>query len=112
MGHRIFIIIVKVIIILTFLFFSFHFVSPLSPPPQIEGKWHTWIDYEKFHQLIAKGEPFGALDYTAPTPEWSVFGHSQRGFDPVDARHYRKGKKKEDGEEKEVEGSTTKDLEF
>jgi len=67
---------------------------------KIDGKWHTWIDYERFHELVASGQPFGSLDYAAPTPEWAVFGHSQRGFDPIDTRHFRKGKKEgEEGEE-------------
>ena len=28
-----------------------------------EGRWHTWIDYEKFHQLLESGEPFTSIDY-------------------------------------------------
>jgi len=51
--------------------------------------WKTWIDYEKFHSLIASGEPFTDVDYVAPTPEWAVVGHSQKGFDPKETRHRR-----------------------
>ncbi len=36
----------------------------------INNVWHTWIDYDKFHQLVQDGQPFTSLDYTAPTPEW------------------------------------------
>ena len=42
-------------------------------------------------------ESFTALDYTAPTPEWAVIGHAQRGFDPVETRWYRKNKNKDMG---------------
>lgn len=42
-------------------------------------------------------EPFTALDYVAPTPEWAVIGHSQRGFDPCETRWYRKNKNKDMG---------------
>ena len=38
-------------------------------------------------------ESFTALDYMAPTPEWSIVGHAQRGFDPLETRWHRKTKK-------------------
>jgi len=68
---------------------------------KIDGRWHTWIDYPRFHELIRVSsdtqEPFTALDYVAPTPEWAVIGHSQRGFDPCETRWYRKNKNKDMG---------------
>ncbi|KAL3695249.1 hypothetical protein R1sor_009325 [Riccia sorocarpa] len=51
-----------------------------------EGGWYTWIDYEKFHDLVASGEPFGSEDYMAPTPSWAVYGSSEGGFDPKEVR--------------------------
>jgi tRNA wybutosine-synthesizing protein 1 len=62
----------------------------------IDNKWHTWIDYEKFHNLVASGEHFTSMDYYAPTPDWAVFGAEERGFDPAETRHYRKGHKTPD----------------
>lgn len=59
---------------------------------KIDGQWHTWIDYEKFHELVESGEPFEALDYVAPTPHWAVFGAKERGFDPEEVRWSRKNK--------------------
>lgn len=56
----------------------------------IDGRWHTWIDYDRFHSLLATGEPFSAMDYHSPTPEWAVYGAKERGFDPVEVRHHRK----------------------
>ncbi|CAM6112611.1 unnamed protein product [Calypogeia fissa] len=53
---------------------------------KIQGVWHTWIDYEKFHDLIASGEPFGSEDYMAPTPSWAVYGAAEGGFDPNEVR--------------------------
>ncbi|EGZ28481.1 hypothetical protein PHYSODRAFT_260361 [Phytophthora sojae] len=51
-----------------------------------DGVWHTWIDYERFHELVAKyyedGTPFTADDYTAPTPHWAVYDSKEQGFDP------------------------------
>lgn len=38
-----------------------------------DGVFHTWIDYPKFHELIASGEQFTAADYMAPTPDWAIF---------------------------------------
>ncbi|XP_064391426.1 S-adenosyl-L-methionine-dependent tRNA 4-demethylwyosine synthase TYW1-like [Halichondria panicea] len=69
----------------------------------IDGKWHTWIDYTKFHELIGAYEAsngqqtFTALDYVAPSPEWAVIGHKQRGFDPLETRWHRKNKNKDIG---------------
>ncbi|KAI9889533.1 MAG: hypothetical protein M1814_005227 [Vezdaea aestivalis] len=61
------------------------------------GKWRSWIDYEKFFELIERrkisGENFGPLDYIgAETPEWAAEGAG--GFDPRDTRVWRKGKNK------------------
>ena len=63
----------------------------------INGEWHTWINYERFHELaqnyMKTGETFSALDYVSKTPAWAVIGSSERGFDPQETRHYRKSKK-------------------
>lgn len=59
----------------------------------IEGQWHTWIDYERFHELIEKyyedGSTFTADDYMAPTPTWAVYDAEERGFDPIETRFRR-----------------------
>ena len=70
--------------------------SLFSPPPpssqlRINGRWHTWIDYERFQELAASGKPFTGMDYISPTPEWALLGHPARGFDPREVRH-RRGK--------------------
>ncbi|KAI9930736.1 hypothetical protein ASPWEDRAFT_471614 [Aspergillus wentii DTO 134E9] len=60
----------------------------------VNGKWHTRIDYDRFFQLLeqekADGTPFGPEDYTRETEEWAYWGNG--GFDPNDERVYRKGK--------------------
>ncbi len=58
------------------------------------GLWHTWIDYDKFHQLnsefVRSGRPsFSSVDYMQPTPEWALFGCKERGFDPCETRWFR-----------------------
>ena len=60
---------------------------------QVDGVWQTWIDYDKFTQLANSGEPFGALDYCAPTPDWAVYReeNTDGGFDPNETRFVRKG---------------------
>ncbi|XP_067680903.1 S-adenosyl-L-methionine-dependent tRNA 4-demethylwyosine synthase TYW1-like isoform X2 [Haliotis asinina] len=66
---------------------------------KIKEEWWTWIDYSRFHQLIAEynqsggQKTFTAEDYMAPTPHWAVFGASERGFDPVETRFHRKKQK-------------------
>lgn len=57
---------------------------------KIEDQWHTWINYDRFHQLVQSGEPFSAYDYMYPTPSWAVFGAEEQGFDPEEERFYRK----------------------
>ena len=53
--------------------------------------WYTWIDYEKFHNLVATGmiKNAGCEEYMAKTPEWAVAGAEEEGFDPNEVRHYR-----------------------
>ncbi len=59
--------------------------------------WRTWIDYEEFHRLARRqretGEAFTAMDYAAETPDWAVFGSSDRGFDPEETRFHRNRRK-------------------
>ncbi|KAG2459482.1 TYW1 synthase, partial [Polypterus senegalus] len=68
---------------------------------KVEGKWRTWINYERFHELMKEFEKsnglktFTAEDYTAETPSWAVFGAKERGFDPVESRFQRKNKAKD-----------------
>ncbi|KAL3639189.1 S-adenosyl-L-methionine-dependent tRNA 4-demethylwyosine synthase [Castilleja foliolosa] len=53
---------------------------------KLDGQWHTWIDYDKFHDLVSAGEPFDSKDYMAPTPSWAVYGAEEGGFDPQQSR--------------------------
>jgi len=66
----------------------------------VDGRWHTWIDYEKFHDMVASGVSFSAKEYMAETPRWAVYGAEEAGFDPAETRVYhnrtvRKAKKGE-----------------
>lgn len=56
---------------------------------KVNGQWFTWIDYDKFQDLVASGKPFSSADYMAPTPSWAVYGAAEGGFDPEQTR-YRK----------------------
>jgi tRNA wybutosine-synthesizing protein 1 len=38
----------------------------------IEGEWHTHIDFDKFLVLAKSGQAFSSVDYLARTPEWGV----------------------------------------
>lgn len=58
----------------------------------VDGVWHTWIDYDKFHALVDSNTPFASEDYRAPTPAWAVFGSKEHGFDPEETRFQRKKK--------------------
>ncbi|KAJ6796684.1 putative S-adenosyl-L-methionine-dependent tRNA 4-demethylwyosine synthase [Iris pallida] len=57
---------------------------------KINGQWHTWIDYDRFHELVAAGKPFKSEDYMAATPSWAVYGAEEGGFDPDQSRYRKK----------------------
>ncbi|NWX15184.1 TYW1 synthase, partial [Aegotheles bennettii] len=65
---------------------------------KMDGEWCTWIDYDRFQELVREHEgsggskTFTAADYTARTPHWALFGSRERGFDPLDVRYQRKNK--------------------
>ncbi|KAI4366374.1 hypothetical protein MLD38_022260 [Melastoma candidum] len=54
---------------------------------KVDGQWYTWIDYEKFHNLVASGEPFASRDDMAVTLSWAVYGADEGGFDPDQSRY-------------------------
>ncbi|XP_071378603.1 S-adenosyl-L-methionine-dependent tRNA 4-demethylwyosine synthase TYW1 [Centroberyx affinis] len=68
---------------------------------KVEGEWWTWIDYERFQELVQAHEgsggqrSFSALDYVAKTPSWALFGAREQGFDPADTRFQRRNKTKD-----------------
>ncbi|TWW76834.1 S-adenosyl-L-methionine-dependent tRNA 4-demethylwyosine synthase TYW1 [Takifugu flavidus] len=68
---------------------------------KVDGEWWTWIDYERFQDLVGIYEKtggqrsFSALDYMAKTPSWAVFGAQEQGFDPADTRFQRRNKTKD-----------------
>jgi tRNA wybutosine-synthesizing protein 1 len=55
---------------------------------KVNGEWQTWINYDKFHELVRSGKDFDALDYAAPTPLWAYYGSDEAGFDPKETRVY------------------------
>ncbi|CAJ1398365.1 unnamed protein product [Effrenium voratum] len=44
---------------------------------KVDGRWHTWIDYDRFHQLVREGRDFDASDYWAPSPNWALYGSEE-----------------------------------
>ena len=44
--------------------------------------------------FLFTGETFASTDYMAETPDWAVFGSTERGFDPEMTRFHRKNKNK------------------
>ncbi|KAH7030903.1 radical SAM superfamily-domain-containing protein [Microdochium trichocladiopsis] len=61
----------------------------------VDGKWHTRIDYQRFFELLEERGADGDWtpeDYMGEaTPEWATWGNG--GFDPRDERVDRKGRK-------------------
>ncbi|RVE65149.1 hypothetical protein OJAV_G00133620 [Oryzias javanicus] len=68
---------------------------------KLDGEWWTWIDYERFQDLVRARRDgggqrtFSALDYMARTPGWALFGAREQGFDPADTRFQRRNKTKD-----------------
>lgn len=61
---------------------------------KVDCRWHTWIDYDRFHELVRAGVHFEAKDYWAPTPDWALYGSEEAGFDPNETRVYHNRTKK------------------
>ncbi|CUG85671.1 unnamed protein product [Bodo saltans] len=65
---------------------------------RIEGKWHTWIDFDRFNSLVLdeeKKHSIDAMDYLLPTPDWALYGAQEdEGFDPQQIRHITTKRKK------------------
>ncbi|KPI88044.1 hypothetical protein ABL78_2870 [Leptomonas seymouri] len=50
-------------------------------------RWHTWINYERFYELVESGRTdFTSLDYAAVTPTWATYKSKEKGFDPEQTR--------------------------
>lgn len=61
---------------------------------KINDRWHTWIDYERFFELVSLGsDSFTSLDYATESPSWSIYGSKEQGFDPEHIRWIRKDHK-------------------
>ncbi len=41
---------------------------------KIGGVWHTWIDFEKWHELVNSGNEFTSLDFMKRTPQTGISG--------------------------------------
>ena len=44
---------------------------------KIDGVWHTWIDFEKYHRLVLLGKPFTRFDYLRRTPQTGLSKESE-----------------------------------
>lgn len=68
---------------------------------KLQDGWHTWIDYDRFQQLIQEyydsngAKTFRSEDYRAKTPEWALYRSKEKGFDPDEKRWHRSTQKKE-----------------
>ncbi|MFH1770167.1 MAG: 4-demethylwyosine synthase TYW1 [archaeon] len=39
-----------------------------------KGKWHTWIDFKKWHKLVNSDKEFEVKDFLLPTPQVGISG--------------------------------------
>ena len=81
-----------------------------------DGRWHTWINFEKFHELIAdradsalQPDAIEAEHFMLPTPEWATFGAPEQGFDPKQTRHVTNKRRKWLEREEAARASETTD---
>jgi len=52
----------------------------------IDGKWKTWIDYNKWHDLVLSGKEFDVLDYVIKTPNTGISGKGTRDSRKVEVQ--------------------------
>eukprot|EP00747_Dinoflagellata_sp_TGD_P030663 gnl/TRDRNA2_/TRDRNA2_134787_c0_seq3.p1 gnl/TRDRNA2_/TRDRNA2_134787_c0~~gnl/TRDRNA2_/TRDRNA2_134787_c0_seq3.p1 ORF type:complete len:182 (+),score=36.49 gnl/TRDRNA2_/TRDRNA2_134787_c0_seq3:55-600(+) len=55
----------------------------------VNADWRTWIDFEHFADVWDQPGSLEAADYTAPTPEWALYGSEAEGFAPAELRKRR-----------------------
>lgn len=55
----------------------------------VEGKWHTWINFDNF---LSNPSEACSKGYSLPTPSWATIGSSLQGFDPQQQRLFRRKK--------------------
>ncbi|MBW0523684.1 hypothetical protein O181_063399 [Austropuccinia psidii MF-1] len=59
----------------------------------VDDQWHTWINYDRFFELVESGErDFDGLKYCSQTPDFAIYGSPEAGFSPEDQRWFRKSK--------------------
>lgn len=54
----------------------------------VDGKWCTWIDYDRFFDVL-ESDTFTGLDYSIETPHWGIVGAEEKGFNPSETRRMR-----------------------
>ncbi len=58
-----------------------------------DGKWFTWIDFERYHELVNSGQDFTTDDYLKETPATALSGKKTSDFIPKRARRTMMRKK-------------------
>lgn len=86
------------------------------------GRWHTWIDYDRFADAACSGEVLDVREFAAETPDWALAANSDEkaspelsscrtpsrigdggvGFDPSEQRRFRKPLQLEEQSETEM----------
>ena len=49
---------------------------------KINEKWHTWIDFSKYHELVNSGKEFTSDDYLKETPKTGLSGKGTKDSQP------------------------------
>lgn len=52
----------------------------------VDGKWKTWIDFPKWHELVNSGQDFDAMDYSINTPQVGLSGKGTIDQMPAERR--------------------------
>ena len=76
-----------------------------------DNKWFTWIDFDKYHELVTNGKNFTTDDYLKPTPQVGLSGRITKQEAEEKRRKLAESKDKEEFKEKELEYSKTKNPE-
>jgi len=53
---------------------------------KIDGVWHTWIDFEKWYELLNSGKEFTSMDYMKKTPQVGLSGKGTIDYMPDEVR--------------------------
>ncbi len=80
---------------------------------KIEGVWHTWIDFERWNELVNSGKEFTSMDFVKRTPQTGISGKGTKDrMNPRQQQKIIQPEKESENEKIVFVDEKTKEMEF